>query len=86
MKIGEVTLTTMEEEMHDYFVEYSQDINEAYLQAGEDNLIIKVHFKLSPKDRGSEVETSINFVKEKVNVKKKKIVNEDQGNLFENAA
>ena len=83
MKIGQNTRNKMVESVRFLFEDYQKDIDEAYLQAGDEPLSISVSLKLSPDGGETKIETSISFTKEKVKDKITMNVNEDQQGLFD---
>lgn len=83
MKISNQLLTKIQESIGDMFIEYQQQMEEAYLMAGDDPLSIAIGIKVTPDDGKQKVVTSINFIKERCKDSVTAYVDEDQGNLFQ---
>jgi len=86
MKIGSKTIETITTDIQGLLNAYQNDLDKAYLAAGDDPLKISLGVKVSPKDGKLKIETSISFTTEKIKDTKTSLVDEQQGSLFENAS
>ena len=83
MKISNKLLDKIQDSIKDMFVEYQQQMEEAYLMAGDDPLTISIKVKISPDENKQKIVTGISFVKEKCQDSVTAWVDEDQGELFQ---
>jgi len=83
MKIGPKTIEAIGTDIQGLLNAYQNDLDKAYLAAGDDPLKISLGVKVSPKDGQLKVETSMSFTTEKVKDTKTSYVDEDQQKLFE---
>lgn len=82
MKIGMNTFSAMKDEMDGLLAAWQEHINRAFL-AAEDSFAINVKFTLKPDNGTIDLRTGISFVESRVKDETRCIVDEDQGNLFE---
>jgi len=82
MKIGPKTIEAIGTDIQGLLNAYQNDLDKAYLAAGDDPLKISLGVKVSPKDGQLKVETSMSFTTEKVKDTKTSYVDEDQQKLF----
>ena len=83
MKIGPKTIEAITTDIQGLLNAYQNDLDKAYLAAGDDPLKISLGVKVSPKDGQLKVETGISFTTEKIKDTKTSYVDENQANLFE---
>jgi len=83
MKISNSVLDTIRDRIYDSLVMYQQDLEQAYLVAGDELLDIKFGVKLSQDGARVKVVTGINFVKDRCKDSSTTWVDEEQTNLFD---
>ena len=81
-EIGPETRQEVADQVKALLNDYSLDVNEAYLTAGEDPLAIAFAVKISPDVNGNRVETGINFITGRIKDKISGRVDEEQMKLF----
>ena len=83
MKISIAVLEQIEKGIKDLLVAYQQEMEQAYLAAGDDPLDVKIGLKVSPDKGKQKIITSINFVKDRCKDTVTSWVDEDQIGLFD---
>ncbi len=80
--LGEKTYSVIGETITDLLNQHAEDISAASWNAKKE-LTLAISIKLGPIDDGNKIDISLNFVKDRVKNKIVKVVNEKQGELFE---
>lgn len=83
MKISNAVLDTIRDRIYDNLVTYQQDLEQAYLVAGDDPLDIKLGVKLSQDGARVKIVIGINFVKDRCRDSSTTWVDSEQGSLFD---
>ena len=83
MKISITVLEQIEKSIKDMLVTYQEEMDQAYLSAGDDPLTIAISIKIAPDGAKLKIVTGINFVKDRCKDAVTSWVDEEQINLFD---
>ena len=82
MQVGQNTIESIVDSLGALVNEHRVALNDAFLKS-EDELSVSLSIKLCPENGRMKIESSINFVAERVKDKTTTFVSEAQGKLFE---
>ena len=86
MKIGNVTMGKIQDEIVNLLSTYHKSIDQAYIKSEDEILSISLKVKLSPDDEKIKIEVGISFVSDKVKDSVTVYADEKQQVLFSNSA